>query len=406
MNSGRSPTVERVLRGRLCSGCGLCADASRGALRMEMVEPGFARPVQHGPVDPAAERVIADCCPGAVVAAWQEGPNMHPYWGPWRQAFTGHAADPLVRHRASSGGALSGLLIHALKKGLVDRIIQIGADPNQPTGNVLTCSTTAEEVLANAGSRYAASSPLMAISQALADGGAAAFVGKPCDVSALRRLARSDPRVERHVPLALSFFCAGVPSARGADNILAALKVDRRDLVAFRYRGHGWPGDAVATLRDGQTRRMSYNESWGDYLADQVQFRCKICPDAVGGVADIACADAWYGDAKGYPSFDERDGRSVVMTRTQAGADLVSSAALAGDLELTPLDPEQIERMQPSQALRKRVVRARTTAMGLALQPRPAMRGVMVDEAARRASLYEMGRNFVGTLRRIIIRRK
>jgi hypothetical protein len=34
------------------------------------------------------------------------------------------------------------------------------------------------------------------------------------------------------------------------------------------------------------------------------------------------------------------------------------------------------------------------------------MRGVLVEEAARRASLYEIGRNFVGTLRRIIIRRQ
>ena len=55
---------------------------------------------------------------------------------------------------------------------------------------------------------------------------------------------------------------------------------------------------------------MSYADSWGAHLSKHVQFRCKICPDAVGGVADIACADAWYGGDSGYPQFDEAAGRS------------------------------------------------------------------------------------------------
>jgi coenzyme F420 hydrogenase subunit beta len=403
--TGASATLAQVNRGRLCTGCGLCEAVSNGAIRMEEVEPGFNRPIQHGPVDAQTDALIADCCPGAVVAPWPGAPNVHPYWGPWRQVSVGHATDPLLRHRASSGGALSALLVHALRSGLVDRVIQIAADPDQPTGNIVVCSTTEGEIAAAAGSRYAASSPLAAIRQVLAEGGQAAFVGKPCDVSALRRYARWDERVEKHIPFALSFFCAGVPARRGADKILDAMGVERSQLAAFRYRGEGWPGRAAARLRDGSVREMSYEQSWGGYLADEVQFRCKICPDGVGGVADVACADAWYGGESGYPSFEDRDGRSLVISRTAAGAALVAGAVSAGALELAPLDIEKIELMQPSQAQRKRNVRVRTAALGVALQPRPKMRQVFVEQASKKARPAEVARNFVGTIRRVMFRR-
>src|SRR3546814_6618598 len=70
-------------------------------------------------------------------------------------------------------------------------------------------------------------------------------------------------------------------------------------LSECRYRGNGWPGQAVALTTDGRAGEMSYERSWGDHLSREVQFRCKNCPDAVGGTADIACADAWYGGESG-----------------------------------------------------------------------------------------------------------
>lgn len=396
-----SPTVTRVLKGELCTGCGLCAALAPGAIRMDYVEPGYARPTQLGGVPARAEQVIADSCPGAVVAPWTGEAQVHEAWGPWRRVTTGASTDGRVRFEGSSGGAISALLIHALATGLVDRVLHIAADPNDPTRNVTAISRTPEEVLARAGSRYTASSPMAAIEAALAEGGALAFVGKPCDASALRRLARHDPRVARHVPLVLSFFCGGIPSHAGVGRILRTLGVEAGAVTDFRYRGRGWPGACVARTAEREAQ-MSYAESWGGHLSKEVQFRCKICPDAVGGVADIACADAWYGDEDGYPSFSEQDGRSLIVTRTEVGDRLLQSACEACRLEATPLDISEIDKMQPSQARRKRLILARTAALPLAAQPRPRMRGLAVARAARRASAAETVRNLLGTLRRTL----
>ncbi len=405
MSAGRSATVERVLRGQLCTGCGLCASVSGGAIVMDAAS-GYNRPVHKGPVDAEAERRIAGACPGVAVSPWAPAPNMHPYWGPWLRTGVGWSADDDIRHRGSSGGAVTALAVHALTSGLVDRVVHVVADPANPTANLVTCSTTAAQVVDGAGSRYAASSPLAGIDALLSDGGAFAFVGKPCDVSALRRLARLDPRVDRHVPLALAFYCAGVPNQSGVRGILQAMDMAPEEVAAFRYRGHGWPGNATAVARDGRTAEMTYNESWGGYLAKEVQFRCKICPDAVGGSADIACADAWYGDEAGYPSFEERDGRSLVMSRTARGEAFLGQAIAAGALAMEPLEVGEIDRMQPSQGLRKSLVKARTAAMAVMLQPTLDTRGTMVEAAARRVGLKVQLRNFLGTMRRIVAARR
>jgi coenzyme F420 hydrogenase subunit beta len=315
--------------------------------------------------------------------------------------MTGAATDPAVRFEGSSGGAISALLIHALQASLVDRVVHVGADPAQPTRNVTVVSRTAHEVLERAGSRYTASSPMAAIEAILGEGGRAAFVGKPCDASALRRLARMDPRVDRHVPLVISFFCGGIPSHAGVERILRTLGVESRELADFRYRGRGWPGACVATTAE-RAAEMSYADSWGGHLSKEVQFRCKICPDAVGGVADIACADAWYGDEEGYPSFDEQDGRSLIITRTAAGEHLLDSAMAARWVEAEPLPIGEIDRMQPSQARRKRLISARIGALALTLQPRPRVAGLRVAEAMRQAAAAEWVRNLLGTVRRTL----
>jgi coenzyme F420 hydrogenase subunit beta len=364
---------------------------------MASTPPGYNRPVGRKPISADAERTIAGACPGAVVAPWGSDAAVHPYWGRLRQVLTGYALDETTRFEGSSGGAISGLLIHALKTGLVDRVLHIAPDPADPTRNVAVMSRSAEEVLSRAGSRYTASSPLEHIEGALAEGGAMAFVGKPCDASALRQLARFDERVGRHVPLVLSFFCGGIPSHAGVGRILQTMGVDPAEVREFRFRGRGWPGNAAATTAD-RTVEMSYADSWGGHLSREVQFRCKICPDAVGGVADIACADAWYGDGDGYPSFEEQAGRSLIVTRTEVGDRLLESAE--------PLNPDEIEKMQPSQARRKRLILSRMLALPVTLQPWPRMARLQILRAAAQAGFGEQLKNLLGTVRRTLAGRR
>jgi coenzyme F420 hydrogenase subunit beta len=388
-----------ILDNGLCLGCGGCVAAIRApGLEMRMSGDGYLRPTPV-PLDAAQRRTLDQVCSGRTLGHDAVEAPYHDLWGPIRRLGTGYATDPEVRFRGSSGGVLSALAIHLLETGEVEFVLATGADPEDPIGNATAPRGSRGEVIAAAGSRYAPSTPLADLERHLAAGRPFAFIGKPCDVATLRRMARHDPRVDRLIPYKLAFFCAGVPSRRGTEAVLDTLGVARDEVERFQYRGDGWPGLARARRRDGTEESMTYEASWGTILNKHLQFRCKICPDGTGEFADIACADAWYGK-DGYPDFEERDGRSLIVARTAAGERLLAVAEAAGAVRAEPLDVGEIARMQPYQATRKRNALARSAAVWAARRQGPRYHGLALSRLSAKTSPKELLRNFWGTFRR------
>ena len=149
-------------------------------------------------------------------------------WGTTAALWRGWARDDALRRQASSGGVLSAVLKHLLATGEVAFVVTTHADEATPYANRDFHTADPQAVFLAAGSRYAPSSPLADLETHLARGEPFAFVGKPCDVAALRAMARRDPRIDRLIPYKLSFFCAGVPSLKGAEAILEEMGVPRR----------------------------------------------------------------------------------------------------------------------------------------------------------------------------------
>lgn len=401
-----SPTLAQVARGELCVGCGLCqAVTAPGRIKVALDASSYIRPTQLTGLSPQEERMIAATCPGIHLERASATREDHALWGSYRSVRTGYAIDSRLRHGASSGGVLSALLVHLLETRAVDYVLQTAASETSPIENTTVESRTHDEVMTAAGSRYAPSAPLLTIDKHLDRAERIAFVGKPCDVAALRALARRDARVDERIPYMISFFCAGIPSQNATRTILERLGVSEEDVTAFRYRGDGWPGFATAVTKDGRTRCMSYADSWGAILSHHVQFRCKICPDGTGGFADVVCADAWYGDERGYPIFDEADGRSLVVSRTAKGEALVRAALEAARVELEDIDVGEIAKMQPGQARRKMLVLSRLAALTVFGRVVPRYRGFHLARAARRAGVWPNVRSFLGLVRRILLGR-
>ncbi|ANY19418.1 coenzyme F420-reducing hydrogenase subunit beta [Tsuneonella dongtanensis] len=397
--------IETIKANGLCAGCGLCAGID-GSIAMHDSAEGFRRPRATGPIPADVAALIDRVCPGANVVHEQSergGPDYHPIWGPLVAARLGWSSDPALRRNASSGGGLSAILLHLLESGTADYVVQTAVAATSPVRNALAISTGRDDVFRAAGSRYAPSSPLEDIGERLDAPGRFAFVGKPCDVAGLRQLARVDPRVDEKVVCMIAFMCAGVPSYRGTSAVLSAMGIaDENAVAAFRYRGDGWPGFATAQLEDGTKATIDYATSWGAILNRHLQFRCKICPDGIGEFADVVCADGWHCDAQGNPLFGEREGRSIVLTRSARGEALVAEAIATGALVTEPLAVETISNMQPFQAKRKGLVVSRLAAMALTGRRLPRYRGLALTENVRRLGLAESARSFLGTLRRLV----
>lgn len=400
--------VETIKANGLCAGCGLCAGLAGARIDAPIVmrdsPEGYRRPEVTGVIDRPLAELIDEVCPGANIVhdPAEHEAGYHPVWGPVVAARLGWSKNPDLRRNASSGGALSAVLDHLLVSGTADYVVQTAVASHSPVRNALTVSTTPEAVFRAAGSRYAPSSPLENIDAHLAGEGRFVFVGKPCDVAGLRQLARHDPRVNEKVACMIAFMCAGVPSYRGTSALLAAMGVaDEDQVTAFRFRGDGWPGFATARMADGTRFTMDYETSWGSILNRHLQFRCKICPDGIGEFADIVCADGWHVDEHGRPSFDEQEGRSVVLTRTARGEALVTAAQVAGGLECEPFALDRLHFIQPFQARRKGMVVSRLAAMFISGRRLPRYRGLQLARNARSLGLRKSARNMLGTLRRL-----
>ena len=400
----RARDLESICRSGLCIGCGLCESvAGHDKVEMQLVAPGFLRPKQKARLEPEVVEKILDVCPGVHIDGGTAERTVFddPVFGPGVSVWRGRAADDGVQFRAAAGGALTALGMYLLDSGKVDFVLHVGAAKEAPMQSERKLSFSAGEVLDGTASRYGPAAPLVDVTALLARGQRFAFIGKPCDVAALRNLARHDPRVGALVPCTLSISCAGVPKQQSSHDFLARHGMREDELETLRYRGHGWPGPTWARSRDGREAQESYLDMWFPYDRKwKTQFRCKICPDHTGEFADITSADDWPGGA---PEGDERIGRSLVVARTRVGDALVREAVQAGYLLAEPA-PEKMRAMhdtQGHQVRKKQGILARLVAMWLARTPLPRYRRVRVLRAAATAHPLFHLRNLLGARRRL-----
>lgn len=396
--------LDIVQRSDLCTGCGLCESlAGKKTIKVDLNERlGLYRPLKWSSLDKDISEKIAQICPGLNVAHERIGENFDSLWGPIQSIGISAAADAEVRHMGSSGGVLSALQIHLLESGKVDYILSTRVSAKDPFGTEISVCKTREDVLASAGSRYAPSAPLKSILTHLQQSGRFAFVGKPCDVAALRNLARIEPKVTEKIAYMLSFMCAGVPARQGTLDVVKYLGLSPDNITSFRYRGDGWPGFAKAIDCHGNSGTMSYEESWQKKLSPQIQWRCKFCPDGTGEHADITCADAWHLADDGKPDFSEHEGRSFFIARTLAGSELLSEAKNNGYLlDLGNSSTEDIEKTQFHQGYRKKTSSVRYFALCLMGFRFPKYNIGALLNASMKSSPLALIRAFGGTLARL-----
>ena len=399
--------VESVVAAGLCAGCGLCvalADDERVSLGRDGA--GFLRPRGLEALSARSSADLLALCPGVngFHVGLRESAAVTPdeLWGPHNFVGTGYSTDDRVRFEGSSGGALTEIARYLLQTGMVAAVVATAGSEAEPLRAETGLVVDPERLLQAAGSKYAPSAPLRLIREMRASDGKIAFIGKPCDVAGLKLVCAQDRGLREKVSHVLSFFCAGVPSERGAEAVLARLGVSRADVREYRNRGRGWPGPTTVTTRDGTTRTLGYREAWGGILSKHLQWRCKLCADGVGEAADIVAGDAWTCDGAGYPLFEEAAGRSLLLSRTAAGLGLLERLRAERRLALAAIDPRAIDRMQPGQSRRRRTARARFLALRLLTRPVPGYPAAEIARFSRASSLTERVATTCGTVWRVI----
>lgn len=396
----------------MCCGCGACAYISPSDIEMiDTLDYGRRPRFRNGkPRDVRSEEAMR-VCPGVGLEHTFDDRSpglireLLPAWGPIRGVWEGYASDAELRFKGSSGGAASAIALYCLERAEMHGVLHIRGRSDVPYLNHTVLSTTRADILASTGSRYAPASPCDGLQQIEEAPGPCVFIGKPCDVAATNRARAIRPKLDERLALTIAFFCAGTPSTRGTLEMLRRMGiVDPSDVLEVRYRGMGWPGQATVRFQtaDGNdTRRMSYEESWGDILQRHRAWRCYVCADHTGEFADIAVGDPWH-----RPNLDEEPGRSLIIARTEHGYELIQRAVAAGYLALQRLGPDILAQSQPNLLRARSAVWGRVASCRLMGSPAPRYRRMHILRCWWSAlNSIQKTRSIVGTIRRVFTKK-
>jgi len=363
--------VEDVARWRLCVGCGACAAlCSQQAVQLRDITTDGIRPsIDH--------TVCIDCgqclrtCPGYDMRPAREfhymlgREHLHRQWGPILEIWEGHAVEPTIRHLGSSSGMATALALYCMEHQHMHATVHTAADPQQPWRNRTVISQDLNQLLAATGSRYSPAGPCEAFTFLQTAPQPCVFIGKPCDITALRMAARLRPDLRRGCGIAIGIFCAGTPATQATLQLLAKLKVAPEDLEELRYRGKGWPG-YFAPRRHGENHPsavLSYEDAWADLQAAR-PFRCYLCPDGTSEYADLACGDAWHRRKQG-------SGTSLLIIRSELGRRIAIAARAAGYIMAEPVAISCLQAAQDNLRGKRQSIWGRLLAMRLAAIPTP-----------------------------------
>jgi len=401
---------QKIVDDGLCIGCGLCeAVAGRDHIKMGKDALGELRPVAQQTLSETLVDKIYDTCPSTRVdglpdALVKDAPQHDLIWGAYHQLVLAWAGDPDVRFEGSTAGVLTALALYLLDSKRVDFIYHVKSHASEPTFGQGVISRSADDVIAAAGSRYGPTAMLKNIQDVLEMNETFTFIGKPCDIAALRNLARHDERVDRLVQYWLTPVCGGYMPDQSMHAILHASKIKRSSISHFRYRGRGCPGPTTAKMKDGQRKDWTYFDFWGEDESDwSLPFRCKICPDGIGESADIAAADTWPGGGPARDTVESDLGTNSLILRTQSGVELVSAALAAGFLKVgKTVDPDFMNDTQPHQVTKKQTVAARYAGLKKAGSLTPQTNGLRLKRLSEELSKQDFEKQKQGAYQRAI----
>jgi coenzyme F420 hydrogenase subunit beta len=393
--------INEIDKAGLCLGCGLCeAVLGKDNCKMQLQEDGFFHP-HFNRLDKKKEQIINEICPSINIRNEQELKKNERIWGKVIQLYEGYSIDTEVRTKSSSGGVVSALAIYLLENKKVDAVLHVGGDADNYEQNKLRKSYDREDVIRNNSSRYAPALMFTDIFEILNQSEEIfCFIGKPCDVAALKNFLSVYPQYQSRFMLTISIVCAGMPSFNGTRKLISEFQpqVPVRNLS---YRGNGWPGYFSFSDQSGKVYSKSYNDSWGKVLNRHLSFRCKICPEGIGLLADIAVGDAWE-TKNGYPDFSEKEGNSLIITRTTLGQKIVDELIQDEAISCKILPIEKLRLMQPFQYKRRKYAGMRIIAAMIAKQFLFRFRNLYIYRNLDYNSPKRLIKEFYGTFKRAI----
>jgi coenzyme F420 hydrogenase subunit beta len=257
--------------------------------------------------------------------------------GTVKEVFVARAIDTTVKKKAQYGGVVTALLSLALAEGLIDSAILTKTSDDKTPAPFLAESV--DDVIQCAGSSYMACPVLGRYNQIPKDdNNKLGIVAMPCQVLSVAKMKAVPPenRVSiGNVKLVIGLFCTWALSPdkfyQFLKENLDLAKVKKFDIPpppANRFDVYTLSGKTSFPLE--QIRKFTMPT-------------CAYCLDMTSEFADISVG-----------SVEGTEGWNTVITRTDAGADLMEMAKKKGKLQIDKLPSSNLEHLKQASLLKKK----------------------------------------------------
>ena len=232
--------------------------------------------------------------------------------------YIGWATDQELRKRGGSSGLVSAVLVAALEKGLVEKVLVLKKESTYDAEPQLTDS--AEEVMQSAGSLHAVPA---ALSKKIKRGVRTAAVGKPCDIRGMYEMALRH-QFELDDVYLVGLNCGGtMPPVPTRQMVKVMYGIEPDEVLHEEIE----KGELIFTTKDGAQHAKKIDE-----LEDAGFGRreaCRHCIVKIPRNADLACGN-W-----GVPK-DRLGAATFVEVCSEKGIELLEAAVNAGTVEVEP----------------------------------------------------------------------
>jgi len=364
--------IKDVIRYGLCNRCGSCAGLSGGKIVFSD-RTGKYLPLIREPLDETTSRLVWEACSGKGFDFPKQrqsvfgDPEGHPFIGHYKKIYIGNSTDPEIRLNAASGGIISAVLIWLLGKKMINGAVVLGMSENEPWLAQPFIATTKEEILKAAQSKYIISPVNEILPEIGQFDGTLAYVGLPGQVQSVRLLLQAGHPSVRNIRYIFGPFYGNTLHFSSVISFLHSFGIkDHTQIRKLYFRYGEWPGKMRVELKDGRVFELP--KFHANYLIPfHILKNSLLCTDLTNEYTDISGGDAWA------PVYEDRGkGFSMVISRSEAGEEILRQMILEGRLELSPLgEQEAVEMHSHGYDLKKRGTFIRMQYRSLLGKPNP-----------------------------------
>ncbi|MEM3770068.1 MAG: Coenzyme F420 hydrogenase/dehydrogenase, beta subunit C-terminal domain [Candidatus Bathyarchaeia archaeon] len=232
-------------------------------------------------------------------------------FGIYRRLALARATDKQILGKCQDGGAVTALLLFALKNGIIDGAIVTRSKREKPFYPHPTLAITADDILQSAGTKYFYSPNILAIAKALEQKrGKIALVGTPCQIRAVRKMQFAG--LKKYINLLKFLIGLACSECFIYNGLMKQHIAEKLGVDLNRIRKVNIKGKMLLTLE---------SEAVAIPLAEAKQYArksCHFCEDFSSELADISVGGLGL------------EGWTFVIIRTERGEELFSNAEKAG----------------------------------------------------------------------------